>query len=159
MKRKVWLVLGIFVAIIILLASCEYKQIQPVDKEKSEDYFVFGHTQAFCMNCDVVCKIENGKLYGTINQVVGNPDSVAMVLLPDSLYEKVKSLPSRLPSQIFSETSERIGSYWPDAGHYYIKIKLNGKERHWLIEAGDNPAYLNDFVAELNEAINELRKH
>lgn len=53
MKRKVWLVLGIFVAIIILLASCEYKQIQPVDKEKSEDYFVFGHTQAFCMNCDV----------------------------------------------------------------------------------------------------------
>jgi hypothetical protein len=158
MKRKAWLILGIFVVIIILLTSCEYKQIQPVDKEKSEDYFVFGHTQAFCMSCDVVCKIEDGKLYGVINQVVGDPDSVMMVLLPDNLYEKVKDLPAQLPSQIFPETSERIGSYWPDAGHYYIKLKASGKERHWFIEAGDNPTYLKGFVAELSKAIYELRQ-
>jgi hypothetical protein len=156
MKRKVFVSLGIVVAFV---TACEYHDLLYKDNRPTTyDYFTFGHTGAFCNSCDVVCKIENKKLYGAINQIMVSPDSAKMILLPDSLYQKVKDLPSQLPSQIFSESSETIGSYWPDAGHYYIKVKVNGTERHWYIEAGNNPAYLSNYVTKLSEAIFELRK-
>jgi hypothetical protein len=163
MKKLKWLIAGIITAIAsaAILASCEYNELLYKGNgggHPSYDYFIFGHTSAFCNSCDVVCKIENGKLYGAINQVMVSPDSAKMILLPDSLYQKVKDLPAQLPTQIFSETSETIGSYWPDAGHYCIKAKSNGQYRHWYIEAGNNPAYLNSFVTKLSEAIYELRK-
>ncbi len=164
MKKLRWIIAGIIIAIAsaAMLTSCEYNQWSytenPGEGQPYYDYFVFGHTGAFCNRCDVVCKIENGKLYGAINQIMVNSDSAKMILLPDSVYQKVKDLPSQLPNQIFSEATETIGSYWPDAGHYYIKVKANGNERHWYIEAGNNPAYLNNFVTKLSDAINELRK-
>jgi hypothetical protein len=147
---------------VALLISCQYENID-LSRDvptSSITYLMFGHTASFCLNCDAVYKIENGKLYGASNQMISNPDSAQLKLLPDSLYQKVSSLAIEVPSQLFSgstSTIQKVGSYFPDVGHYYIEVAQNKNTYRWYIEAGNTPSYLTDFLKDVNTAMTRLR--
>jgi hypothetical protein len=146
----------------LLLTGCRYDQITPQQETpgSSGDYLVFGHTQGFCMNCDAVYKLQDGKLYGADHQVIPDPGDVQLKIMPASSYQLVKSLIVEIPSELLigsSSAIQTVGSYAPDVGHVYIEVSQHHEVHRWYIEAGNTPGYLLDFLKEVNNAITQLQ--
>jgi len=117
---------------------------------------IFGHMGSFCLNCDALYKIENGKLYGANHQLIQELDKVNLVQFPDDKYEIVRTLPSEIPNQLLTGQSTNIGSYAPDAGHFYIEISQNHVKHHWYIEERNTPTYLTNFLSDLRNGMTSL---
>jgi hypothetical protein len=82
------------------------------------------------------------------------------ISLPDSLYQRVKDLPARIPAQLYQESNRVIGQ--PDAGDwggYYLEVSQNGKSQFWLIDKpkANLPDYLHAFVDELEASVEQLK--
>jgi hypothetical protein len=156
--RSLW----IFAAVIpLILSNCTYHDLDSGEKvpASSMDYLMFGHTESFCLSCDAVYKIVNGKLFGANHQVIGDPDEVQLVQLPNSSYNLVSSLTTQIPGRIMTGSTgsiNHIGTYFPDAGHTYIEVSQNKKAYRWYIEPGNLPGDLQDFVTAVNEAMSKL---
>jgi hypothetical protein len=144
---------------LLALSNCERQNIKPQtegEPNSSNDYFIFGHTAGFCLNCDAVYKIQDGKLYGANHQNIFYPDSVQFKSFPDTSYKLVSSLSSEIPPPLLKESSMNIGTYFPDAGHYYIEVSHNHEVHHWYIEAGNTPCYLANFLKDVSAAMGKL---
>lgn len=126
-------------------------------REKS-GYLIFGHVGGFCMNCDVLYKIENDSIYATKFSTNLNPDSAVFSFLKltskDSL---VGRLPYTIPAALFNEQSVEIGAPRPDVGHYYLAVSTRDIVRHWYIEAYGVPDYLKPYLANVQTAMSKLR--
>lgn len=147
-----WLV----IVLMTLCLGCKEDGMPPDPKPPLTDYLVFGHLGSFCMNCDVLYKIENESLYTTGKVAHVDPTHPSFTLLPLSQYQLVKDLPSEFPSQLLNEKAESIGSYFPDVGATYIEVKQNGTVHHWYIQAGSTPSYLVEFIKQVTTAETEL---
>jgi hypothetical protein len=93
---------------LLTLSSCERQNFSTQTdgtQDTSIDFFIFGHTGSFCLDCDAVYKIQDGKLYGANHQIISNPDSVQLNLCPNASYELVSGLPSEIPPQLLEVTS------------------------------------------------------
>lgn len=123
------------------------------------DYLIFGHTAGFCMECDALYKIDDGKLFGAKHQVIGDPDTVQLTELPVASYEIAAGLTFEVPSRFVNGSTvdtNRLGTYWPDAGHYYIEVRQSGKVYKWYIEAGAIPVDVAPFISHIETAIGKL---
>jgi hypothetical protein len=146
---------------ILLLFSCTESNLPSGEKipSSSAEYLMFGHNDGFCMKCDAVYKITDGKLFGENHQVINDPDSTQLKLLPDSSYQLVASLTNQIPKRLVmgsTDSINRIGMYFPDVGHTYIEVSQNDKIYRWYIESRNLPDDLLPFVKEVNEAIVKL---
>ena len=149
------------VASLLLLSNCTYNDLQSGEKipSASVDYLMFGHTSGFCMNCDKVYKIVDGKLFGASHQVISDPDAVALTQLPTSSYAMVSSLTSQIPNRLVTGSTSsinNIGTYFPDAGHTYIEVSQSKRVYRWYIEPGNLPTDLIDFMGAVNDALSKL---
>lgn len=81
------------------------------------------------------------------------------VSLPNSDYEKVSHLLNDVPGSLYNESAGTMGCPdCADQGGYYPKLQGNGAD--WVFRIDKNkdvvPAYLHDFLDDVEEAINEL---
>jgi hypothetical protein len=148
-------------ASLLFLANCTYNDLWSGERipNPSVDYMMFGHMSGFCMNCDEVYKIVDGKLFGASHQMISDPDAVALTQLPTSSYAIVSSLTTQIPNRLVtgSTTSiNKIGTYFPDAGHTYIEVSQNKKVYRWYIEPGNLPSDLQVFIDAVQDALNKL---
>jgi len=149
------------ITLLLFLSNCTYHDMVPGEKMpgSSIDYMMFGHTAGFCMECDAVYKIFDGKLYGASHQMIGDPDATSLTQLPISSYNLVSSLITQIPRRIVTgspTSTNTIGTYFPDAGHYYIEVSQNRKVYRWYIEPGNLPNDLQDFISAVQEALGKL---
>ena len=146
---------------LLFLSNCTCNDMTSGERipNASGDYLMFGHTSGFCMNCDEVYKIVDGKLFGASRQMISDPDEVVLTQLPTSSYAIVSSLTMQIPNRIVTGSTSsinRIGTYFPDAGHTYIEVSQSKKVYRWYIEPGNLPSDLTGFISEVNSALGKL---
>jgi hypothetical protein len=148
------------VGLMLLLANCTYNDTwSGTVPSSSIEYMIFGHTSGFCLNCDEVYKIIDGKLFGASGQMISDPDAVPLTQLPSSAYNLVSPLVTQVPKRIVTgsiTTTNTIGTYFPDAGHYYIEVSQNKKVYRWYIEPGNLPNDLQPFINAVQDALGKL---
>lgn len=164
MENMKGLLLGVFVLFVTI--SCE--QRDTVSPELlSEGSLIFGDFYGECLGdgCVDIYKLDQNAhrlyedksdVYPTVNQSPARN----YVLLDDSLYQLVKDLPGKVPTQLFAEKDTVIGQ--PDAGDwggYYLEITHNEERKFWLIDKKkDNlPTYLQSFVDEMEAKLAVLQ--
>lgn len=139
---------------------------QTAEFSRNSNYLVFGHFFGECFGeaCVEIFKIENGVVYeDTLDMYPIQsklPHVTDFVQLSDNDYQQVRSLTDNIPEKLFDESDLVIGQ--PDAGDwggYYVETNVSGTPRYWLIDKMESnlPAYLHDFAADLNEAIQKLQ--
>lgn len=152
--------------IIILLlltligTSCEYNEFDGGEQPSNLDYLLFGHLNGFCMQCDAVYKIQNGKLEGLRNQTISDPSTANLLPLTDEQYQLVKTLINQVPPRliiVFDGSIRNLGSAFPDAGHYYVEVSKAGKLYRWYLEAGNLPQDVQTFVSSMQDALAKLQ--
>ncbi len=153
--------LSVFAFVVLSgLSNCTYNDLWSGEvPSASVDYLMFGHTSGFCIQCDEVYKIFEGKLYGASNQIISDPDAVALTQLPNSNYSLVSSITSQIPIRIVTGSTSSIniiGAPFPDAGHTYIEVSQNKKIYRWYIELGNIPSDLQDFLNAVQAALSKL---
>lgn len=122
------------------------------------DYLIFGHVSGFCLNCDVLYKIENDSIYTTKFCTNLDPGTAVFSFLKavdDN--SPAGELTREIPSKLLNEQNTFIGAPRPDVGHYYFEVKIGGKIKHWYVEAAGVPDYLTSYMADVKTVMNNLR--
>ena len=108
----------------------------------SPETFTFGRFCGFCRgDCAKVYKLENNQLFAD-NTTIGNPSTPLLFQttpLSDDKRLIAKQLSDALPTQLLSETAERIGC--PDCADqcgYLIVWTQNGETKRWFIDTFEN---------------------
>lgn len=136
-----------------------------VQFSQQSDYLIFGHFYGECFgeSCVEIFKITDGKVFeDTLDRYPSAsnlPNPTSFVQLSNDNFEQAKFITGRIPAKLFEENETVIGQ--PDAGDwggFYAETNVSGVQRYWLIDKMESnlPAYLHDFTASLNEAIQKL---
>ena len=130
----------------------------------SSDDIIFGSFFGECFGEDCIrqYKLEDGKLYEDIEDEYPNEtgNSYNWKELSSEKFDLVKDFGTRIPSEIFDETTITFGS--PDAGDWgglYLSVKGDDKEGRWIIDnINDNiPEYQHDLADAIREHIEILK--
>ena len=149
-------------AAVLVFSHCSDDTLQ---FSQETDYLIFGHFYGECFGeaCVETFKIADGKVFeDTLDRYpsyTNLPNPTSFVQLSNDKYEQVKFITGQIPADLFEENETVIGQ--PDAGDwggFYVEINVNGIQRYWLIDKMESnlPAYLHDFTASLDEAIQKL---
>ena len=147
-----------FILFILILVSC---QNEDIIRDINYDSIVFGHFYGFCVGeeCVEIFKLTNTGLYeDTIDNYPPRDEAYIgnFQLLSPKLFEKVKDLKSKVPSQLLETPSGIIGQ--PDAGDWggiYFEITIDDEKKYWFIDKmrSNIPNYLNPFVDQIEAKI------
>jgi hypothetical protein len=154
---KKYLTKFVFLACMFAAGSCDHNE------SDEGDYFAFGIYAGFCLkDCAYLYVIKNNTLFEHVNFKFPPQKSVLEDLQKRSQdeYERVKNLPSLLPSAILNEENTTIGCPdCADQGGYYIEIHSRGETRHWQLDTNTNylPEYLRPFADSLDIKLSSLR--
>lgn len=156
-------VLNYFAVAILVLSfftACE-KNNEPIS---TGEYLIFGHYYGFCggENCVVNFKLTDQQLFKdqtSFNYAGSNPFD--FVELDSELYKDVNDLLAAVPEQLESEPARTFGCPdCADGGGMLIEYRKdeNSEPIRWLLDMGkgDVPAYLHDFMNQVNEKIELL---
>lgn len=153
------------VVVMLLVAGCgdEPTNVQP-DPKQDTDYLLFGHYYGMCAGetCIETYKLTNSQLFE--DSVDHYPDDLKgypgkYVVLPDSLFQKIKGLENELPPELLTSESRVFGMPdVADGGGMYVERSENGVVKVWLIDNNRRaiPAYLQTFVERMRESIDLL---
>ena len=150
------------IAFLSFLSNCTYNDLVsgktvPVS---SIDYLMFGHLGGFCMECDVVYKIVDGKLFGASHQMISDPDAIQLTELPTSSYNLVSLLTRQIPMPLVAGSTTSInivGTPFPDVGSMYLEVSQNKKVYRWYIRSADLPSDLQAFIDSVQDALGKLK--
>lgn len=149
-------------ALLRLTINCSDDNAVNLPYDKS--YIVFGSYFGECVGepCIEIFKIENGALYEDTADIYPTTQLYEgkFVQLPQTKYDMVKDIITKVPKQLLSDTNTVFGI--PDAhdqGGLYLELKVNGERRFWMMDTFVNrlPEYLRTFANSLKEYINKLQ--
>lgn len=153
---------AIVFAFLGLATNC--KEDNGINSPYDNSYIVFGSYFGMCSgeSCIEIFKIDNGALYEDTTDIYPIPQLYEgkFVQLPQSKYNMVKDIITKVPKQLLSDTNTIFGI--PDAhdqGGIYLELKVDGKRRFWMMDTYTNrlPEYLRIFSNTLKEYINKLQ--
>lgn len=151
--------------LLFALFACERNQVSPEDSQKT-DYLVFGNFYGFCIGkCVEMYRIDETGVY--VDTEVDAREFYSRQLdfkwqkLSDEKYEAVKNLTKKIPSELLNADEQTFGI--PDAhdqGGWYVEVIQNRQKESWKMDTVKErlPAYLQAFVADLENAKEALRK-
>jgi hypothetical protein len=133
--------------------------------QKQTDYLIFGHFYGQCVGdeCVVNFKVtDGGDLYKDENDAYAGVGDFSFKKLPSENFELAEEIRSSIPQKLLSSESQTFGCPdCADQGGVLIQVSEDGNEKKWKIDQDkDNiPAYLHDFVDEVNATIREIQQH
>lgn len=148
------------VAISFFVLSCNDDEAK-----SSTDYIIFGHHYGFCQGADCLkyFKLDTEHVYEYADTCLPIPVSSCYEanppMLSDAKFEIAKSLFDDFPEALFDETEMTLGCPdCADQGGLYLEIKRGDAVNSWNIDQSKSaiPAYLHDYVDELNQVIEEM---
>lgn len=148
--------------VLVLVVSMLFCSCSPdIDDERfgiSEDSFlIFGHFYGECFGegCVETYMLTDAQLLeDTIDDYSGQ--QLNFEALDDALYQQVRDLPEFFPLELLNKNDSVIGCPdCADGGGLYIVYSKNGNQQRWRIDQakGNVPAYLHDFIDQVNARI------
>tara|TARA_Y100001935_G_scaffold128815_1_gene106805 strand:- start:16225 stop:16707 length:483 start_codon:yes stop_codon:yes gene_type:complete len=144
------------------ISHCDYST--PVVL-KGDEFLVFGHFYGECIgeSCVEIFRLTPDLLEEDINNLypTANGENAFYdgnyVPLSDSIYQQVKSITKRFPSDLHNVDSGVVFGHPDDhdQGGVYVEIKNKKIHRYWLFDQDKSqyPEYFHDFVDAVNEYI------
>ncbi len=151
--RSLWLMI-----VVLPIYSCE--KVETIET----DTFIFGHFNGFCLgeSCIETYKIEDETLYEDTMDKYKGTDGFDFVALPQEKYEEVMNLNKFIPSQLWSESDKAVFGC-PDCydqGGILIQMVKSNTIKSWFFDKdiSSNPAYIQDFLEDVNDKIMIINK-
>jgi hypothetical protein len=145
---------------LILFTSC--------DKEENTgfDYLIFGSFYGFCRGekCIRIYKLEDGQLFEDQKDEYPSREDFYQGdfhLMDQGEVDIVESLLTDFPDKLINEERSQFGcADCADQGGLYLEIKIGSARKFWIIDQfkSDVPAYLHDYMDEINTKIELLSK-
>ena len=152
--------LTIMVALAVSLIGCQ----EDVPTPYVGDYLIFGHFYGECYgeSCVVTFKLEEDRLLqDTRAQHLGQPFNFEedYRVLERADFERAQELLTVFPDSLLAQPDARFGC--PDCrdqGGLYIEYQQGSRRGSWAIDQDQDevPAYLHDFMDQVNETIRLL---
>jgi len=145
------------VAVLFVISSCSDNDPEIELSNLGDDYLVFGHFYGECggEGCIETYALTADKLYeDTADRYIAT--DFEFVELPAEKFDLVIGLENSFPQEILNETDNTFGC--PDCGDWggiYLEYVKDGERKSWRIDVmlDDIPAYMRDFVTEIQEKI------
>jgi len=148
------------VAAILVLLSCEYKQVTPGDSFSSADSFTFGFAGGWCTGARFWLLRDQKLLVDSIKGCYrGETLAFQSTPLPSGSYALAKKILDDLPPYLFKNPTKTFGCpNCADQGTLYLGMTYKGSTYSWTLDpdTANLPTEIKGYVKEINELLSQL---